>query len=309
MPSNKLVDGDFLAKLLQNSFEVRLGQVEDVVREHESLFGGTKDVDVQCVGTFSEHAIVMNSAGQFFRATIKDDADKLSLDEVEEIDVPVFEASELRGQVREHSDNAVDSLLKGKGNGAYEDIISLYELVKSGVPLTAEAVEQALDDLVGTEVEWISALRENEKEITGFLGVDAKRESPTRRFTAISEAEHINDMSRTRTVVVHGLREMRIHLDGLDAQTVLARQVDETYELSGDGGMGAADFIEFIEEFDEDLQAVRSVVEDAITVSDEGTVKSLARIHDGVAGRAVDLTMAASFAEKFARRFSAPAAA
>lgn len=307
--SNKLVDGDFLAKLLQNSFEARMGQIEDVVREHQDLFGGTQSVEVQTLGTFSEHAIVMNSDGQFFRASFKDGEEGLSLDEVQEIDVPVYEASELKGQVREHAERAVDSLLKGQGGGAFEDIIALYDLVKSGVPLTAESVEQALDDLTGTETEWVSALRENEKDIRVFLGVDAKAEPPARRFTAVQEAEHITDVDRTRKVVVHGLREMRSFLNGLDSRMTLAREVDETYELAGDGGMSAAEFVEFVEEVNSDLQTVRSIIEDAITVSDEGTVKSLARIHDGVAVRAVDLTTAAAFAEKFARRFTAPAAA
>lgn len=309
MSSNKLVDGDFLAKLLQNSYEVRLGQVEEIVRDNAELFGGSKDIEVQTIGTFSEHAIVMNSEGQFFRATFGQGDEGFTLEEIDEIDVPVFEASELKGQIREHTDKAVDSLLKGNGSGAFEDIVALYDLVKSGVALTAESVEQTLDNLVGEDTEWIQALRENEKEIRGFLGVEAKAEPPTRRFKAIIEADRINDVDRTRKVVVHGLREMRTYLNGLDARLSLAREVDETYELNGDGGMGASEFIEFIEEVDGDLQVVRSMIEDAITVSDEGTLKSLARIHDGIAGRAVDLTMAASFAEKFARRFTAPAAA
>jgi hypothetical protein len=311
MASKKLVDGDYLEKLLSSSFEVRLGKVEDAIVANASLFGAARDVSVQTIGTFSEHAIVMNSDGQFFRAAFKvTEGGELELDVVEEISVPVFEAHELKGQVREHSNRAVDLLLKGQGNNAFEDILSLYDLVKNGVPLTAESVESEWDSYIAEESDWVQAIRDGEKTVRGFLGVEAKRESPTRRFESVISAERINDQDRTRKAVVHGLREMRTHLSELNSSIALARLVDDTYALSGDKStMGVAEFSDFVESVDADLQVLRSVVEDAITVSDQGTIKSLARIHDGVAGRAVDMTLATSFAEKFARRFTAPQAA
>jgi hypothetical protein len=98
--------------------------------------------------------------------------------------------------------------------------------------------------------------------------------------------------------------------------TSLARQVthDYTYKGSGDSADAVSDdFVEFVESFGSDLDAASGLVDDAVGFADDdslggGSVKSLARVHDGVAGRMTEMGLAAAFAERFARRFDAPQA-
>ena len=80
-------------------------------------------------------------------------------------------------------------------------------------------------------------------------------------------------------------------------------------EEAVDADMAAGDFIEFVGLFSDDLDATTGIVEDALSVSEDGSVGSLARIHDGVAARVKELNLAAAFAAKFARRFDTPCGA
>lgn len=301
MASNKLVDSDLIAKLLEGSFELQMVRMDDLVHENEELFGGNKDTQIQTMGTFAEHAIVVNSDGQFFRATFKNSQRGLELGEVEEIDVPVFEAKDLRVRVHEHTDRAVAAIMEGKD--AHEDILAIYDMVHNGVPLTAESVEEsllALDDEVS------EAINENRDEVTRFVGV-MTMEPPSRRFAGLIE-DRVS--AGDRKAVVHGLRSVRSYLADMSNRLVAAHEIDESYSLPGDDdGEEATGFIEMAEDVGSTICALRGIVEDAIAVSDDGSVKSLARIHDGVAGRLPDLTLATLFAEKFAGRFVSPRAA
>ena len=91
----------------------------------------------------------------------------------------------------------------------------------------------------------------------------------------------------------------------------LAREVTEAHILksgAGDPAMATTDYVEFVGAFDVDLCRVKGIVEDAMMVSEDGDLSSLARIHDGVASKMYEMALAAVFCEKLARRFDAPAA-
>jgi hypothetical protein len=72
--------------------------------------------------------------------------------------------------------------------------------------------------------------------------------------------------------------------------------------------MPAADFVQFVSGFSEDLDGVIGVLDDAMAVSEDGCVRCLARVHDGIADQAREWGLAAAFSAKLARRFE-PAAA
>jgi len=311
MASRKLVDGEFLSKLLGGSYEMMMGRVEEVVSEQADLFGG-EDGEVRTIGTFPNHVIVLNDSGEFFRASfsVSEETGGVELGEVKRIDVPVREVSELGTEVRTESRRAVDALLEGDDDEANVRLGSLYEMVRSGVRLTAEGVE---DDLLAFDAEpdWVVAVRENESSMAQFIGAEANQDLPKPRFeTFIAEGD--NDDDRHRKVIAAALTRLHEGLGRMQNGIAVARRINGEYRLpTGDetnATMVAEDFVEFVEEFGTDLDATIELVEDAIAVSDDGTLKSLARVHDGVATRVKEMGLAAAFSEKFARRFDQPQA-
>jgi len=312
MTTTKLVDGDFLGKLLSSSFEVAMGSVDEAVLAKADLFGGSKDIEVRTLGTFPGHVIVVNSEGEFFRAAYEsNEAGEVVVGEVKRIDVPVHEAKELSAQVRESSLKAVDAMLAGKGDEASESIDSLYRLVQTGVRLTSESIEDDLTRVTEASDGWFQAVLDNEKPMRRFIGAEAHAQKlPKPRFEHVIEADEM-DEDRVRKVVTKALRDVRSVTEDLSNRLTLARQVDEDYTLrvEGEAEMAAVDFVGFVEQLDSELDAVKEIIESAISVSDDGAIRSLARIHDTVAGRMHEMGLATMFAEKFARRFEAPQAA
>jgi len=306
--AKKLVDADFLAKLLEGSFEASMERVDEAVAAHPELFGGG-DVEIRTIGTFAGHAIVMNENGEFFRIEYGrgDDGD-FAIGEVKKIAVPVKEASQLGEDTRTEAHRAVEAMLAGDHDEATKRVSSLFNLVSSGVRLTAEGVEDDLVEFLSTDCGWVDAIRDNEESISGFVGAEANRELPKPRFEDVIEISENED--QMRSAVRSRLRKLHDSLAIMQGEISSARQVDGGYTLrtegEADAEMASSDFVEFVDLYADDLDATTGLVEDALSVSEDGSVGSLARIHDGVAARAREMGLAAAFASKFARRFEAP---
>lgn len=306
MTSRKLVDGEFLSKLLGGSFETMMGRVEEAISEQADLFGGD-DGEVRTIGTFSNHAIVLNENGEFFRASFSVDGEtgELELGEIERIDVPVKEVAELSGEARTESLRAVDALLEGDDDEVDIRLGSLYEMVRSGVRLTAEGVEDNALCFFEHEPEWLVAVRDNAVSMAKYVGAEANQELPKPKFeTFIAEGE--NGDERHRRVMMASFKTLYEELAKMRNSIEVARSVDGECCLrtgnEADPAMVAEDFVEFVDDFGTDLDAIIGLVEDAVAVSSDGTLKNLARVHDAVAARMKEMGLAAAFCEKFARR-------
>ena len=106
------------------------------------------------------------------------------------------------------------------------------------------------------------------------------------------------------------MKRLSESLSKMDKECTLGRQVTESYSLRGSqDAMAATEFVEFVQDFAEDLDGMRGVVSDALAVAEDGCVKCLARVHDGISGQMYEWTLASAFISKLARRFEAPEAA
>jgi hypothetical protein len=308
--TEKLVDGDFLARLTANSMESVMGAVDEVVTENAALFGGTSDT-VRTIATYPSHLIVVNEDGEFYRAKwSRTDNGGVVLSEIEEIDVPVYDARSLGPQVRQESVAAAKALLNGDMDTADEKLRGLYRLVKSGVRLTAEGVEDLYHQQMAEDSDWVLALRERAEEIRTFLGTDAIRiESMKPRFESLLDGSVTEQQAEPqRTVVADALGRLSSDLVTMRTRIALAKQVTEGHKLRGDekaeSGPTAADFVDFVSSFSEDLDAMIGVLGDAQVVAEDGCIKCLARLHDGLSARMYEWGLATAFCEKLARRFA-----
>jgi len=302
--AKKFIDADFLARLLEGSFEASMERVDEAVAAHPELFGG-EEIEFRTIGTFDAHAIVMNENGEFFRVEYGLNEDnEFALGKVERMDVPVKEASSLGEDTRVEARRAVDAMLAGNTDEAEKRVGSLFTLVSSGVRLTAEAVEDDLVEFLGSDCGWVTAIRDNEESVLKFAGDGVSKELPVPRF------EDMSNFGDVRPVVRSRLRTLHESLQAMKAEIESATNIDGGCVLrtedTVDAEMATSDFIEFVGLFAEDLDATTGIVEDALSVSDDGSVGSLARIHDGVAARVKEMGLAAAFAAKFARRFDTP---
>lgn len=310
MRTEKLVDGDFLAKLVSDSYETAIGAVDEAVMAHADLFGGDAD-SVRTIATYPDHVIVANPEGEFFRAKWIIEDDEVVIGEIEELDVPIYEADVMGTQVREEAKDAVRLLMAGKQDEAGEKLRSLYRMVKSGVRLTAEGVEDLLGRQTWFEQDWFKAVEEREQDIRAFLGTEALRiDVPKACFEALAKGEVSEDQAEGhRDAVVAALKRLRSAFTKMRTDTALAREVTEQHQLRGGGNtMSSSDFVQFVSGFSEDLDGVIGVLDDAMAVSEDGCVRCLARIHDGIADQAQEWGLAAAFSEKLARRFEPVAA-
>jgi hypothetical protein len=310
MATEKLVDGDFLAKLVDGSYETAVGAVDEAVMANAELFGGDSET-VRTLATYPDHMIVANQDGEFFRGQWSLDEDgEIVLSDIQDIDVPVYEADVMGTQVRDEALAATKELMAG---GVPEDRLrSLYRLVKSGVRLTAEGVEDLFNKQSWFEEDWFKAIEEKKTDIRAFLGGEAARLEHSRpQFETLIGGNIDEDQAENhRAGVIAALKRLRAEYLKMRQQTALARQVTENHQLrdgSGDG-MTASDFVQFVHGFTEDLDGVLGILSDAVAVSENGCVKCLARIHDGIADQAYEWTLAAAFSEKLARRFEPVAA-
>lgn len=309
--TRKLVDGEFLSKLIDGSYEESIRRADEMVERHSELFGGGEGVQLQS-WTFPSHVIVANSDGEFFRASlgVSEDTGEPQFEQVERVDVPVREARTMAREARETADEAVTAILSGDRQGALQAVNELHALVQGGVRLTAEAVEDDLMAVGVAETDWFRSVVENEKAMRTFVGAEANRPTPQPRFDNIQENTS-DEHGRLRKIVSSSLVTLKENLAGMCNSLALAREVTEAHVLragSGDPALSAMDYVEFVGAFDADLCRVKGIIEDAMMVSDDGDLHSLARVHDGVASKMYEMALVASFCEKLARRFDAPAA-
>lgn len=306
MATEKLVDGNFLGKLLSGSFEVAMGSVEEAVSENAGLFGGEDETQVRVIGTYPDHIVVVNKDGEFYRCEWKIEGDAAVLSGIHQIDVPIVEGEVQRSAIRSRYKEAVSAILECKTEEAEEKLKELLDLVNSGVPMTAESVEKVFVESTSafSNADWIRSVRDNAGKLREWVGSEARADYPRVMFehlTSDSVEESVADASRSD--VVSAIRNVQSFLADLNVQTAPARMVVESVNGSAENREWVSDLVLFTEGFTEALDDMSSIVEDVIAVAEDGCVKCLARLHDGIATQMDEWSIAAAFTSKMARRF------
>lgn len=313
MAVEKLVDGDFLARLVADSYETAMSSVSEAVESAPELFGESDAERVSAIATYPDHVIVASKGGTFYRAKWSRDEDgSVNLSEAEEIDVPVYEPGTAGVQVRQEAEEAVRFMMIGDADGAAESVRSLYRLVQSGVRLTAEGVEDLWNRQRFTEHDWFKAIGERESEIRAFLGADVARiDAPKARFESLIESS-ADQADANRPAVIAAMRRILDGFREMRSRTALAREIGPGHRVRGAddaAGMAVSEFVEFVGGYAADLDGMTALIEDAVAVAENGPVKPIARIHDSISVQATEWGLAAMFVERLARRFEQPAAA
>jgi len=304
--SEKFVESDLISRLLEGSFEKAIGEVHRTVMEHRDQFGGA-DVQVEVIGTYPSHAIVLNEGGEFFRVAYSLDEEKgsIALGVSERLDIPLRSVTDMGREVRERATAAVEAMLSG--GDASADMTELLSLYCGGMKLTAEGVEEATKRQIETKHPWLVSMEKNRNGIEKFVGVDLKPEElPKSKFGTLIESTSIpsDDEESYRVLIREGLRAARSTLEGLELAMAGAIGLDiaEAVKVRGEEKLEEVqDFIGFTSQVKVDIAEVVNLVEDALSVVEDGSVHSLARTHDMIADQILPMALAAKFAGKCAR--------
>lgn len=306
MATEKLVDGNFLGKLLSGSFEVAMGSVEEAVSENAGLFGGEDETQVRVIGTYPDHIVVVNKDGEFYRCEWKIEGDAAVLSGIHQIDVPIVEGEVQRSAIRSRYKEAVSAILECRTEEAEEKLKELLDLVNSGVPMTAESVEKVFVESTSafSNADWIRSVRENSTKLREWVGSEVRTDYPRVMFESLtSDAVEESVADARRSDVVSAIKNVQSFLADLNVQTAPARMVVESIDGSAENREWVSDLVLFTEGFTEALDDMSSIVEDVIAVAEDGCVKCLARLHDGIATQMDEWSIAAAFTSKMARRF------
>lgn len=309
MATEILVDAEFVSRLTSGSYETAIGAVDLAVRENAELFGSSAD-HVETLATYPKHLIVANDEGGFYRAAWSiDEEGDIQLSKVEQLDVPVYEASAVGLRVRDRSIETVEAILDGDDEGAKEGMLDIYRATKAGVRLTAEGVEDLYGQQDFDDDDWFKATVENRDHMIEFLGSEANRlDEPAPKFESLL-ASNDTDSAVYAGTIRSAVTTLKERFEKMSRALVLARQVDESYRpRTGDNPEALSDFVDFAQGLCEAVDNVVSILSDAeVVAQDGGCMKCLARVHDGIASQASEWCLATAFAEKLARRFE-PAA-
>lgn len=309
MATEILVDAEFVSRLTSGSYETAIGAVDLAVRENADMFGSSAD-HVETLATYPKHLIVANDEGGFYRAawSIDEDGD-IQISKVEQLDVPVYEASAVGLRVRERSIETVEAILDGDDESAKEGMLDIYRATKSGVRLTAEGVEDLYGQQEFDDDDWFKATVENRDHMIDFLGAEANRlDAPSPKFESLIASGDADSGVYSGTIR-SAVSSLKGRFEKMRSALVVARQVDESYRpRAGENPEALADFVDFAQGLCEAIDNVLSILSDAeVVAEDGGCMKCLARVHDGIAEQAGEWCLATAFAEKLARRFE-PAA-
>lgn len=303
MSGHKLVDSAFLAQLISGSFETVWGAVSEAMDDPENaeMFGGPES---QIIATFEDRVIVAAPDGTFYQAewSFNDDG-TVEFSGVEDLEVPVYESSELGPHVRSESMLAVEAILSGREDEADAHVDTLAGMVAGGAKLTAEGVEDAVfrQTTANSRSSWFEAVVERADSIKEFVGAEMDR---LPKAGVVFES-----VDPARSEVKDALGSLVSKLSSLWERITLAAEIDDDYVSPGDDQMGVVEFVDFVDGFATDFDRTIGLVEEAMAVVEDGDLGALGRTHDAVAAQYPQFAMTAAFVEKMARRFAPPQAA
>lgn len=161
-----MVSKEFIDNLLSKSYERAIEDVEDALTNCDLLPEGVGDVEL--IGTFPSHAIVVTESGEFFRLkTVRVDEGRVVVESAERLEVPMIETAEDRDRaIEEAASKVVDAFFKGSALSLHRnvaDLVGSSRLIEFTEP--ALEIEAALDGLVGDDRLWKRRLSEQRKDI------------------------------------------------------------------------------------------------------------------------------------------------
>jgi ElaB/YqjD/DUF883 family membrane-anchored ribosome-binding protein len=289
-----------LHSICKNSIECSLQGIRTMINEERAKFGGTTEVGVATIATYDNHAIVFNTNREVFRAAFSKVDGKAVIGLVEKLDMrPIKEylEEEIQGL-----DQMVEDLLEGRSAKAKGRVSEVIAKFGNNADLLRAKYRVMARQMTGDH-QWKKYMAENNDLVRKLLhGELSKLRETTHkpRYSALYTTEKPTIKVGMAEKLIAELKDLgskaqelvsRIH----ESVKVSDKVLDDTkfHDLDSDVQMGK--FKGFAADYVEDLQGLRTAVQEALT---DGDVTAMALVYDTAAEKFESFKMAGRLIEK-----------
>lgn len=166
--SSKLVTAAELRRLMQGSYEQRIGKIAEAVRAHfTQMLGEARPIEI--IATLDKAAVVL-SEGTFHRVTISEsDHGTPRVVEVAPMDVEVYDESNIQEFVAKEATEVVDLFLKGSIKAALLRLEDLAPMVHANPARDETKVVESVATALQAPRHWKRVFEERGSHIKRFL--------------------------------------------------------------------------------------------------------------------------------------------
>lgn len=293
-----------LHEMCKNSMECAIQEVRRLVKEERTKFGGSEKVEVFPIATYPNHVVVFNTNREVYRGTVERNnvTGRPYLVKVEKLEVrPVRDWLEEQLQGLEQS---IDSLLEGKKKDARKKISEVISRIGSREGLL-RAKYQVMARQLTSETLWRKFLAENRALVRRFLHgeLGKLRDSlPRPRYSAFytgsASKEEGAQVARRLAADLRDLSEKADDILTRISEMLKSKMnvLDERGDFRDFGSeIEMTKFRQFATDFVEDLQGLKSMIQEALKDED---VAGMAMLYDTAAARFDDYKIGGRLVEK-----------
>ena len=289
-----------LHAICKNSIECSLQGIRSMIHEERVKFGGSATVGVAPIATYANHAIVFNTNREIYRAAFTNVDGKVTIGLVEKLDIrPVKEylEEEIQGL-----DEMVDDLLEGRSDKAKKRVSEVISRFGTNSDVLRAKYRVMARQMTGDHM-WKKYMAENNDLVRKLLhGELSKLRETTHkpRYSAIYTANAPAVKVGVAEKLIAELKDLGAKAQELvskitESVKVSDKVLDDTkfHDLDSDVQLGK--FKAFSSDYVEDLQGLRSAVQEALT---DGDVTAMALVYDTAAEKFESFKMAGRLIEK-----------
>jgi hypothetical protein len=289
-----------LHSICKNSIECGLQGIRSMINEERAKFGGTDTVGVATIATYDNHAIVFNTNREVFRAAFAKVDGKAVIGLVEKLELrPIKEylEEEIAGL-----DQAVDDLLEGRKGKAKIRMAEVVSKFGSTSDLLRAKYRVMARQMTGDH-QWKKYMAENNDLVRKLLHGELSKLRETAhkpRYSVLYTTEKPVVKVGVAEKLIAELKDLgskaqelvsRIH----ESVKVSDKVMDDTKFHDLDSDVQMSKFKGFAADYVEDLQGLRSAVQEALT---DGDVTAMALVYDTAADKFESFKLAGRLIEK-----------
>jgi hypothetical protein len=289
-----------LHNVCKNSIECSLQGVRSMINEERAKFGGTDKVGVTPIATYDNHAIVFNTNREVFRAAFTRKDGKVSLTEVQKLDI--YPVKEYLEEELSDLDGMVNDLLEGRRDRAKKRVSEVISRFGNSSDLLRAKYRVMARQMTGDHM-WKKYMAENNDLVRKLLHGELSKLRETAhkpRYSSIYTTDKPQVKVGVAEKLIAELKDLGSKAEELvkrvtESVKVGEKVLDDTkfHDLDSDVQLGK--FKQFSADYVEDLQGLRSAVQEALTDND---VTAMALVYDTAAEKFEAFKMAGRLIEK-----------
>lgn len=297
-----------LNEIVKGSYEDIVESVAELVEQKPDTFGAAQ---ASVVATFPGYVIVATDKGEFWRAKYALHEGSLAIKRVEPVKLPTVRREDLGSYLKKEARALVENMLASVDPDVTRTRLhDLAQAIIAGARVTAERIEEAVKERLGTERAWKQAVRDNLESIRKFAGAElaeAESKLPKSKFQAIIDGSIGEDeYEKYREVALESLGLLVKRVNEVVTLAEAAHRDDYTLKAefrTQDSDYAVADYVAFLKDFTDDVRGLQENLVDALAAAKDQCLLCAVGIHDAVASNMPMFETAAAFIRTYSTRF------